>query len=200
MTDKEILSQIKQRFHNVYEGTYPFPIPFEGKENIKAILVGTDPGNLIKGKTKHFEKVFGLENNKSKYFSSIYSNIKLLQNLSIENLYIQNICKNYFNCNAYLNKYWLKIANEFWLPVIKNEFNSRFKPEIPVLLSSELIFNLLIKKECKNSAKYLYENSKFISETDNYLGRVLIPFYRHYKYSLKNWNKYKDCIDNFFDK
>jgi len=199
MNDIEILKKIRTDYVDVFEGTYPFPLPFVGNDKIKAILLGTDPGNQVKGETKHFIKVFGLENANTPYFTQISSNIRLLNNLGIENIYVQNVCKNYFNCNAYNNPHWLSIARDIWLPLLKNELDYLFDRQIPVLLSTELILNLIINDKKKIPAKFIYENQVFIFEKENYLERTLIPFYRHRNYSLEQWNAYKCKIESYFE-
>ncbi len=40
--------------------------------------------------------VFELDNDKSPYFRSIMKNIDLADGLSMDNIYVQNLCRNYF--------------------------------------------------------------------------------------------------------
>ena len=198
MDEIEILKRIQENHSNVFEGTYPFPLPFIGNKGIKAILLGTDPGNSKNCNTKHFVKVFGLENLNSQYFSKIASNINMLTNLTVENLYVQNVCKNYFNCDTYDNPHWIEIAKKYWLPLIKKELDYLFNSQIPILLSTEIILKLVITGKPIPPAKDLYQNLTFICENDNYFERKLIPFYRHQDYSLLKWTEYKSTLNDFF--
>jgi len=194
---EEILTEVETRFKDVFVKADALPKPYIGSETIKAILIGTDPGNLIGGETKIIDFVFGLEHKNSPYFRSIQGNIDKLSNLTLENLYVQNICKNYFNCDASKNKHWKEAAG-LWLPSVINEFDSQFDKSIPVLVSAEIILDIILKdQQTKLTAETYYSSPAFVDKTDNYFERILIPFYRHRKYSLSNWDKYREAIDNY---
>jgi len=194
---EEILNEIEKKYNDVFVKADALPKPYIGNEKTKAILIGTDPGNSIKGETKIFDYVFSLENKNSPYFRSIQDNIDKLSSLTLENLYIQNICKNYFNCDASKNKHW-KTAAKLWLPSVINEFDSQFDKSIPVLVSAEIILDIILKdQQTKLSAETYYGSPAFIDKADNYFERTLIPFYRHSKYSLTCWDKYREAIDNY---
>ena len=194
----DILTEIETKFKDVYVKADVLPKPYVGSEKTKAILIGTDPGNLIKGETLIFDFVFGLENKSSPYFRSIQSNIDALNHLDLENLYVQNICKNYFNCDATKNKYW-KEAASIWLPYIVKEIDLQFEKSVPVLISAEILLDVILKNpQTKLNAETYYSNATFIDKAENYFDRTLIPFYRHSKYSLAKWDKYREAIDNYF--
>ncbi len=198
LKQEEILTEIETKFKDVFVKADSLPKPFIGGEKTKALLIGTDPGNLINGETMVFDYVFGLENKRSPYFRSTQSNINTLNNLGLENLYVQNICKNYFNCDATKNKYW-KEAATIWLPYIVKEIDLQFEKNVPVLISAEIILDVILKNpQTKLKAETYYSDNIFIDQAENYFERTLIPFYRHSKYSLAKWEKYREAIDNYF--
>ncbi len=196
MTEKELLAFLEKEYSEVYVKAESLPKPYIGQQEIKAILLGTDPGTE---NNKMFEYVFGLESKDLRYSTFIRNNLEVLNNLSIDNLYIQNLCKNYFNRDSDKNKYWEDVA-KLWLPIIKQEIDGQFKKNIPVLLSTEKLLRVVLtNKENKETARYYYENLFFIDEGENFFGRVLIPFYRHTEYALSKWNAYRDKVDNYFN-
>jgi len=56
---------------------------------------------------------------------------------------------------------------------------------------------ILKDQQTKLSAETYYGSPAFIDKADNYFERTLIPFYRHSKYSLTCWDKYREAIDNY---
>jgi len=197
---EEILTEVETRFKDVFVNADALPKPYIGSETIKALLIGTDPGNSVGGETKIIDYVFGLEHKNSPYFRSIQGNIDKLSNLILENLYVQNICKNYFNCDASKNKDW-KEAAKLWLPYVINEFDSQYDKSIPVLVSAEIILDIILKEQqTKLTAETYYSSPAFIDKADNNFERTLIPFYRHRKYSLSFWDQYREATDSFFYK
>ena len=198
MRENEILSNIESVYNETYIKAENLPKPYRGKGTIKAVLLGTDPGNCSIGETKRLEYVFGLEDINTPYFSEIKKNLEALKNISLENLFIQNICKNYFNCDTSNNKYWKEIAL-LWLPLISEELDSEYSKDIPVLISAEIILDVILKDSGdKKKAGYYYSNLAFIDSEENSFNRTVIPFYRHYKYNLSSWDGYREKIDNYF--
>jgi len=196
MTEKEILTCLESEYREVFVKTDSLPNPYIGEQEIKAILLGTEPGN---GYNTRFEYAFGLENPKSKYIQTVQANLYNLNNLNLGNLYIQNICKNYFDCDSFKNKFWKEIA-KLWVPLIKGELDARFERNIPILLSADKILEVVLTEtEKKRSAKFYYENLSFIDEDKNVFERVLIPFYRHFRYKLSKWDDYRAKVDRYFE-
>ncbi len=195
MTEKELLTFLEKEYSEVYVRSDSLPKPYVGNQEIKAILLGTDPTNPSK---EIFEYVFGLNNSKRNYKGFLESNLKILPNLDLNNLYIQNLCKNYFTKVTSENKSWRDIAKH-WAPLIKEEFDNIFEKNVPVLISAEVILDVvLIGSEKKQKADYYYKNACFIDESINIFDRVLIPFYRNHNYRLLMWDDYKNKIDSFF--
>ena len=195
MTEEELLTFLEKEYSEVYVKAESLPKPYIGKQEIKAILLGTDPTNPS---NEIFEYVFGLEKSNSSYIGFLESNLKVLYNLGLHNLYIQNLCKNYFTKVTSENKSWREIAKH-WAPLIKEEFDNKFEKNVPVLISAERILDVvLIGSEKKQKADYYYSSACFIDEGINIFDRVLIPFYRHRDYELSKWDDYKNKIDSIF--
>lgn len=188
MNEFEILSELKTNYPDVYDGYYPFPAPFRGQKPIKIIILGTDPGNSIKGKTVRFKYVFGLEYPESPYFRQISRNLSLIKNVDLNEIYVQNVCRCYFRVDTGKNKYWTKIARKYWLPLLKQELDFLFNSGIPVLITTEKILEVIMDK--KINASKIYGENIIINRDDNYLGRRIIALYRHPKYSLDSWDGY----------
>jgi hypothetical protein len=167
------------------------PKPYKGKEKIKAILLGADPtNNGIKGKEGLIElvKVFGINSEfERSFFGPQRTNLNAI-GLTKENLYIQNVCRNYFADQTSENKYWSDIA-KLWLKYLEQEL-AFLDANLPVFITAERIMRLLVSNA--PSAKDIYtlrQKPPFLSEV---LNRRIIPLYRHPKYLLSaNWNEYK---------
>lgn len=155
---------------------------------VKAIVLGADPST--EGKIK-FEFVFGIKSKDKRYFGPIESNLGIL-GLTQDDIYVQNIIQDYLSEETSKNKEWEKIAED-WVPVLLKELDD-FDPnrKIPVLVTAEIVFNFLLNSR-KYSTKEIYKGEVPLSNFgNNKLHRPLIPFYRHYYYSLKKaeWAKY----------
>lgn len=198
MNEFEILQQVKDNYPDVYDGYYPFPAPYRGNKTIKAIMLGTDPGNLSTGSTIRIPIVFGLSNPDSPYFRAIQGNIDQLNYLDIDNLYIQNVCRSYFNCDTLKNRHWKAIARDLWLPHLKKELDFLFNPDIPVLLTAEIILEAILVDKPKPKAEDIYRNTIIFGNDQNYLNRTVLAFYRHSRYSLINWPEYANELNRFF--
>ena len=196
MTEKELLIFLEKEYSEIYVRVDSLPKPYVGKLEVKAILLGTDPGTE---NNEVFEYVFGLESKDLRYSTFIRNNLEALNNLSIDNLYIQNLCKNYFNRETDNNKYWEDVA-KLWIPIIKQELDVQFEKDIPILLSTEKLLDVLLTDTGdKETARYYYQNPNFIIGDKNVFERVLIPFYRHPEYALTKWDIYRDKVDNYFN-
>jgi len=193
----ELIKTLRTEFQDVYVDDDAWPKAFRGSKRIKAIVLGTDPGNTYKGKVQRFELVFGLENPSSCYFMSIRENIRLLKHLDMEEVCVQNVCRGYFNCDTSNNKKWLA-AGELWLPFLKNELDQQFTSDVPAMATSEIILRLVAPNHKRNQCRDYYENCRFISPEDNRLGRLLIPAFRHPEYQWQKWSECVRGIDHAF--
>ncbi len=173
------------------------PCPFcYNSKNIKAFVLGCDPTNFSdNGKPVQLKYVFSIGED-PRYFKDILANLNLI-GLHLEDIYVQNMIPNYLEEETSRNKEWKKIAEEY-LPQRIKEFNMIDpKQEIPVFLTAEKLYKFLLndgEKALKAGELYQLKTPIPIVANKNKLGRPLIPFYRHFKYNLKNW---EDYLNNF---
>lgn len=170
------------------------PEPYLGKNQIVAILLGADPTNngikTAKG-LKQLNTVFGIESRyEVDFFKPQLINLRALT-LNKDDLFIQNLCRNYFTRQTGQNPKWNKIA-ELWIKYFKNEIG-RFE-NIPILVTAEKILRVLTMKNIK--AELLYEEPEtHLPLWSDSLQREVYPLYRHPKYFLTQQNKYRDYLN-----
>lgn len=179
------------------------PLPFfTDLSKVKAILLGADPSNYsYKGKAVDLEYVFGINGKDKRYFQQIENNLSQI-GLSRLEIYAQNLVQAYQPDETSKNTRWEALADKWW-PVLKSELDS-FDParKIPILVTSERILEFL-SLEPLPTAKEIYTGQAdgIVAADENWLGRVLIPFYRHYRYGLSRdeYKCYRDSIRKFFN-
>lgn len=177
---------------NHYVASEELPKPFIGT-SVRAIFLGADPGT---SNDKKFRHVFELENKEeSPYFQQFIPNLDSVK-LSLDNLYVQNLCRNYFNCDTQSHRdHWLECA-QYWVELLKKELDS-LDPmnKLPILISAHIILESLCIKGCEKP-EYYYVNRRFVRKDQNHLCRTLIPFFRggRGKYLLTNWQEYSTKI------
>jgi len=170
------------------------PTAFVGKEKIKAILLGADPTNdgikTNKG-LKQLTTVFGISSDfETAFFTPQFVNLKAID-LKKDELFIQNLCRNYFTDQTSKNHNWGKIA-KIWLPFLAEEL-SVFDSKIPVLVSAEKIMKVLIPDLPK--ADYIYNLNHKLPFFSQDLKRNVFPLYRQPTYYLsKNWPEYREYL------
>jgi len=167
--------------------------------NIKAILLGCDPSN------KHSQElpyVFAINSGLrifERFLNDLRSNLSEI-GLNFESVYSQNLCRNYFKEETYMNPDW-KNAAKYWIPILKEEL-TMFDVNIPVLLTSEILYKVLIEKGVRKHKAADFYNCRVdipVPISNNKLERPLIPFYRNrrkvdYHLSNPNWDCYKKRI------
>lgn len=162
------------------------PLPFVYDiSHIKAIVLGADPSNFSeRGKTKKLTHVFGIGSGDPRYFRDILANLEAI-NLSIFNVYIQNLIPCYLPEETSKYKDWEIKAKEY-LPQLINDLDSIDKKRrIPVLVTAERVMKFLVVNKLPK-AKDIYQlKTKDLVFKDNKLGRVVIPFYRHKNYNIE---------------
>lgn len=178
----------------------PRPFCFN-KNNIKAFVLGADPTNFSnKGKTVVLSTVFSIGDGDPRYFQDILKNLKAI-GLSLETVYVQNLIGEYLDEETSQKKDWESIA-DLWLAIRIKEFNilDRTK-KIPVLVTAERILNYLLVDENKIKAEEYYSLKASIPIKENKLQRPIIPFYRHYNYSLikDSYGRYRNYLKNKFE-
>jgi hypothetical protein len=173
------------------------PQPHTGKA-IKAIFLGADPGTV---NSQRFTYVFKLEDGESsKYFRQFVPSLRAIS-LTADNLFVQNLCRNYFDCDTLSHKKdWLQCAVQ-WMPILKEELDElNPNQHLPVLVSAYVILEALCKSPCKEPQFY-YANRVLIRKNQNLLGRTLIPFFRggmgKYDLGKPEWSLYSRKIAKY---
>jgi hypothetical protein len=192
---RDIIEILKSRFPEEVLDVNELPSAYcADKQAVKAILLGCDPGNAH-SHTLRYAFGIGTEIPRLKqFFAGIESNLQLI-GFNREQLYIHNLCQNYFIHDTYENKVWKKAAI-FWIPYLKEELD-QFPAHIPVLLTSSILYDVLVTgKKYKPPDYYECRQPIPIQPELNRLGRPLIPFYRNRRmidYHLSNteWHNYK---------
>lgn len=191
---------------------------FNNINKVKVIVLGCDPSysKVINNDDLSFcfNTVFGLSESDKKrfgksFFSKIERNLEAID-LTMEDIYVQNLCKTYFNeeTSAIVkikedkndkDSIWDKVAKK-WIKSIKYELDEvrKLDKNIPVLLTSYyLVKPLLYDYDAFESLNNLSDKSKnnyykkkvTIKSSENLLERTLIPFFRgpnNNYYSLNN--------------
>lgn len=102
---------------------------------IKAFVLGCDPTGFDKKRNRLiFEYVFNIGGKDKRYFAGILSNLKKLE-LSLNDVYVQNLITDYQDEESSKNKKWLETAKTY-IPARKKEFDAIDKEgKIPVFLT-----------------------------------------------------------------
>lgn len=195
MSERDIFNKLKELYPDLIADKYPFPAPFMGSRPVKAIILGADPTHVVDGIPKTLHVVFGLDTAKSPYWSSMKNNLKCLSNLSMDEVYVQNVCRNYFSVETSQNKAWTTIAQEYWCGLLKTELDDLFSSKVPVLATTSFILDAITSPKNKLKAEDLYTHCRSIPAEENLLSREIIAFFRHPKYALQNWDSYRDFLD-----
>lgn len=173
------------------------PQPYKGHGKIKAILLGANPtnGGLHKGDDQiEFTTVFGLDSEYSEFFRPQLINLKEIK-LGPENLYIQNVCRNYFREQTAKNKAWSKVA-AIWVEYLKDELGT-LDCNLPILVTAEKIMKVLVPDV--PSARDLYSLKFTPPLFSQKFKRQVFPLYRHPAYMLKKYPEYRKLLTTFSD-
>lgn len=193
---QKILKSLK-RFQVINIDDYiPFPKPYMGKGEIKAIVLGMDPSTDDRIR---FDTVFDLGGNDRRYFKGIERNLNAI-GLSMDNVYVQNFCQNYFTVTTYKQrKNWFRAAAVWYQYVVMEELDKKFSPDIPILSTSKLQLTTFIHPVKEN--KYYYMNPEEVPMEIFFSDRRVFPFYRHWKYNLERpeLESYKNKLKAYFD-
>ncbi len=194
---KEILDELKTHQVKYVNDHTPFPKPFIGKGPIKAIVLGADPSTKDK---KKFDTVFNLKGDDRRYFNSIEKNLNSI-GLDLDNVYVQNLCQNYFDHTTYENrKNWWR-ASSVWITFFIHEVEEKLGANVAILATSEIILKRLIYDDPQSPADY-YGNPDLVPETLilHSPDRHVFPFYRHWKYNLlrPEWEAYRTKLTKYF--
>jgi len=202
---QKLVQELRREFGpGILENT-PFPEPYcADKSRVKAIYLGCDPSNKY---CRDLEYVFALPKGNPPMFrrmvSLIGENLRRV-GLRWDSVYAQNLCRNYFALETAKNVHLWKAVAGRWIPILRDELG-QFKSDIPVLLSAEVLYSVLLKSRSQpRTPKEFYSCSQGapipVPADENQLSRPLIPFYRHWYYDLKRqeWRRYRaavaDCL------
>ncbi|MBA4311175.1 MAG: hypothetical protein C0417_00955 [Chlorobiaceae bacterium] len=197
---EDILARLRATGITSVDDYTPFPKPFCVNPNsVKAIYLGCDPTN-----TKYmnrFEYAFALPDGRKYHFEQfVEGHRKQLEaiRLSWDQVYVQNLCQNYFTEETSQNKREWELAAGIWIPELQGELE-QFHNDIPILLTSQLLLHVLLhdRKNARRAEEYYYcrEGAAVpIQAEHNKLSCPLIPLYRHPKYNLSNWKQYGGMV------
>lgn len=133
----------------------------------KAIYLGCNPSNRS---NDTFEYEFALEGTNRGYNQFISSHQKDLDivGLKWDDLYVQNLCQNYFQDETSKNlKLWKQVAREFWIGQLNNEL-SIFPDSIPILLTSQYLLEVLYLKSWLSTVTKKYRLSISMNAEDQF--------------------------------
>ena len=197
--DKMLKILEELRFHGIenIDDYLPFPKPFIGKGPIKAIVLGADPSTKDKIR---FDTVFDLSGEDKRYFAGIERNLHAI-GLTLDNIYVQNLCQNYFKHTTYTNKKnWWRAAS-IWQVLFRQEVQKKFDENVAILATSEIILRRLIYPNPKTPQEY-YSNPDNLPEcAELYVPeRGIFPFYRHWRYNFERpeWEGYRTKLTHYF--
>lgn len=176
------------------------PNPLKNRNCLKAFVLGCDPtGFDSERKCKEFEYVFDIGGDR-RYFAGVLENLNLL-NLTLDDIYVQNLITDYQDEETTKNDHWGEIAIQY-ITERKEEFdNTDPNKLVPIFLTSEHLYKVLLHPNQKrHTASELYSNNDLIpiKPEDNRLGRPLIPLYRHYSYRLEKQTDYLAFLKSIF--
>jgi len=197
MNEKRVFEELRSHLVKNIDEYTPFPKPYMGKNKIKAIVLGADPSTKT---AIRFDNVFGLDGNDNRYFAGINKNLNAI-GLTLDDVYVQNFCQNYFTKTTYEQKENWWRASAIWYLWLKYELNEKFDESVPLLVTSELILKRLKLGNKTKSIEY-YKNPDLVPIQSDYLtsGRLVFPLYRHWRYNLQRpeWKVYKEKLKKYF--
>lgn len=189
---QEILTKLTDLFPSQIDMTKKIPKPYWKEENgagkVKAIYLGCDPTNTVKNIQFEYAFAHGTSDPGFKRFITLHENQLTSIGLNWDLVYAQNLCQNYFTSETAKNKIWKQAAQAIWIDELNNELNKLFVIDIPVLLTSQLLLDVLLNDDLPERGKRpaRYDAMKFYSgeinipipSDQNKLRRPLIPVYR----------------------
>lgn len=187
-----ILTKLNESLPGQIDLTKQIPMPYWNNEKdvskVKAIYLGCDPTNTVKNIQFEYAFAHGTSDPGFKRFITQHENQLTSIGLNWDLVYTQNLCQNYFTSETAKNKIWKQAAQAIWIDELNNELNKLFVIDIPVLLTSQLLLDVLLNDNLLEMGKRpaRYDAMKFytgetnipIPSGQNKLRRPLIPVYR----------------------
>ncbi len=193
-SEEELLQYLETEYPQLYLPCKTLPEPFlTDQEKVRAIVLGTDSSNP---QQIFFQYAFGLDKPDSPYFKGVRKNLECI-GLSMSEIYVQNLCRNYFRCVTSQNRKWLQFA-AIWRGFLRKELDARFPRNIPVLMTAWDLYRALVLSENFKEPAEMYRQHIIIPSEEDHLSRPLIPFFRHWHYSLGNWPAYRLFLKQLF--
>jgi hypothetical protein len=188
--EAELSAYLQQRYNRLYRRAEALPMPYcVDTHRVKAIVLGTDPSSP---RGVFIRMVFGLEDPDSPYFRAILENLNRV-GLSLDDVYVQNLCKNYFRVVTRVNPCWSEVA-ALWRGFLQKELDGLFDRRVPVLITAWDLYRVLTSSPTAAKPSDLYRNQVVVNPEENHLGRTIVPFFRHWFYSLDRWGEYGERI------
>ena len=167
---------------------------------IRAIVLGCDPSNQHDQNLKY---AFGIETETpllKQFFAGVQKNLAVV-GLSLEDVYAQNFCQNYFEKETSKNPGWSQAA-AVWIPYLKVELDSLpIRKTVPVFLTASILYEALtVAGKKRYSPHELYSTPTLlpVDASDNYLERPLFPLFRgdmgRYDLGQQKWRQYVNVI------
>lgn len=211
MTNKEIVKELIDIYGERILDINILPKAFcpGGVENVKAIYLGCDPSNIYSTELPY---VFAHNLDQPNLMDLLNTHYDQLERIGLnwEDVYAQNLCRNYFRIEISRFRLWKKVANEYWIDKLIEEL-SQFDLKIPVLLTAQRLLEVLgTDGYDRILANDFYKSKKPIPipADKNKLNRELIPLYvgknpnLEISYYLKNdeWMRYRNSVKRYFKK
>jgi hypothetical protein len=201
MNTLDLTRELKSKYPDLIDTSHELPAPYIGTGKIKAVILGADPTHIVNDKPRKISKVFDLDDEKSPYWRGIKKNLDEIRGLSVENIHVENLCRNYFTCETSKNKDWIEIARKYWAPFLRDELDNMYSKDVPVLITTQFIlFAILNQGQRKMNAETIYKSLKVFAPSENLLNRGVFAFYRHWKYSLKGYGDYAGFLSAHAEK
>lgn len=185
----------------IQERTAPTAFCYNPKQ-VKAIVLGADPSNFSdKGNRKVLTKAFGIGDGDSRYFRGILKNLKEI-GLGLEDIYVDNVIQNYLDSETSKNKDWYQIANQNILKLKKRLDNLDKSRRIPVLLTAEKIYIVLLNEGIQRKKPLeLYSSASNVPilSSENKLERPIFPLYRNYNYNISFYDAYSNLLKKYLE-
>jgi len=162
------------------------PDPFQGRGEIKLIVLGQDPTVHNPQHRKNL-KVTLLLNQPGRLRTYIEDICKGLDLGLDENIYATNLLKNFFtvppDTRSKKNPQFFRKAADYWIPLLREEIKE-FE-NVPILPLGEPVLNCLTKSEQRILIRNFWgyegpaqygKNFAYMKPTENILSRVVFPF------------------------
>jgi hypothetical protein len=78
--------------------------------------------------------------------------------------------------------------------MLQEELDGRFDRRVPVLITAWPLYPVLALNPVQGKPSDLYRKQTAVMPTENHLGRTVVPFFRHWYYSLQRWDEYREWI------